>query len=60
MAQMLPETIAGALGLSQFGLLGEVVAALIAAFIVGNIMLTMTAVAGPWAKRKQTIIINKT
>ena len=54
MAQMLPETIAGALGLSQFGTLGEIVAALIAAFIIGNIMLTMTAVAGPWAKRKIT------
>nr|WP_276302134.1 complex I subunit 1 family protein [Halorussus sp. DT80] len=32
----------------------EAVAAFIAAFIVGNIMLTMTAVAGPWAKRKIT------
>ncbi len=54
MAQMLPDTIANVTGLSQFGTLGEIVAALIAAFIVGNIMLTMTAVAGPWAKRKIT------
>ena len=52
--QMLPETIANFTGLSQFGVIGEVVAAIIGAFIIGNIMLTMTAVAGPWAKRKIT------
>jgi len=49
---MLPERIADLLGLG--GPIGEVIAALIAAFIVGNIMLAMTGVAGPWAKRKIT------
>ena len=48
----LADTIAGLLGLS--GVLGEVVAALIGAFIIANLMLAMTAVAGPWAKRKIT------
>jgi NADH-quinone oxidoreductase subunit H len=49
---LLPERIADLLGLS--GALGEIVGALIGAFIVGNIMLAMTGVAGPWAKRKIT------
>jgi len=49
---MLPERIADLLGLG--GPIGELIAALIAAFIVGNIMLAMTGVAGPWAKRKIT------
>ncbi|SFG03188.1 NADH dehydrogenase subunit H [Halopelagius inordinatus] len=49
---LLPETIANALGLS--GLLGDVVGGLIGAFLIANIMLAMTAVAGPWAKRKIT------
>ena len=49
---MLPERIADLLGLG--GPIGEIIAALIAAFIVGNIMLAMTGVAGPWAKRKIT------
>ncbi|MFB6096588.1 MAG: NADH-quinone oxidoreductase subunit H [Haloferacaceae archaeon] len=49
---LLPDLIANALGIS--GTLGDFVAALIAAFIVGNIMLAMTGVAGPWAKRKIT------
>ncbi|XVH30849.1 complex I subunit 1/NuoH family protein [Haloferacaceae archaeon DSL9] len=49
---LLPETIADMLGLS--GPLGEIVASLIAAFLVGNIMLAFTGVAGPWAKRKIT------
>jgi len=48
----LPETIARLLGLS--GLLGDVVGSLIGAFVVANLMLAMTAVAGPWAKRKIT------
>jgi NADH-quinone oxidoreductase subunit H len=48
----LPETIAGALGLG--GTLGDVVGGLIGAFLIANIMLAMTAVAGPWAKRKIT------
>ncbi|WP_248896716.1 complex I subunit 1/NuoH family protein [Haloplanus halobius] len=50
--QTLPETIAGLLGVS--GTLGAVVGGLIGAFIIANIMLGMTAVAGPWAKRKIT------
>lgn len=52
MQAMLPETIANLLGLS--GLAGEVVGALIGAFLIANIMLLTTAVAGPWAKRKIT------
>jgi len=49
---LLPERIASLLGLG--GVAGEVVGALIGAFIVGNIMLAFTGVAGPWAKRKIT------
>ena len=49
---MLPERIADLLGLG--GVAGEVVGALLGAFIVGNIMLAFTGVAGPWAKRKIT------
>jgi NADH-quinone oxidoreductase subunit H len=48
----LPETISGALGLS--GTLGDIVGGLIGAFLIANIMLGMTALAGPWAKRKIT------
>ncbi|GAB6878646.1 NADH-quinone oxidoreductase subunit H [Halorubrum gandharaense] len=51
-AQLFPEFIADTLGLP--GVIGEVVAALIAAFVVGNIILAFTGVAGPWAKRKIT------
>ena len=49
---LLPEQIAGLLGLS--GTVGAAVGALIGAFIVGNVMLAQTGVAGPWAKRKIT------
>ena len=49
---LLPEGIANLFGLS--GPIGEAFAALIAALIVGNAMLAMTGVAGPWAKRKIT------
>src|SRR6056297_3327790 len=49
---MLPQRIADLLGLG--GVAGEVVGGLIGAFIVGNIMLAFTGVAGPWAKRKIT------
>jgi len=49
---LLPEGIADLLGLG--GPVGDVIATLLAAFIVGNIMLAMTGVAGPWAKRKIT------
>ncbi|MFC7155208.1 NADH-quinone oxidoreductase subunit H [Halomarina halobia] len=52
---MLPETIGELLGFgTNMGPLETFVAALIAAFIVGNIMLITTAIAGPWAKRKIT------
>jgi NADH-quinone oxidoreductase subunit H len=49
---LLPETLAGLLGGS--GVLTDIVTGFIAAFIIANIMLLMTAVAGPWAKRKIT------
>ncbi len=48
----LPETLNGLLPIG--GLAGEVVAAFIAAALIGTIMLANTAVAGPWAKRKIT------
>src|SRR6056297_2376248 len=51
---LLPETIGRALFGSQMSGWQELVSAFIAAFIVGNIMLAMTGVAGPWAKRKIT------
>ncbi|NGM69975.1 NADH-quinone oxidoreductase subunit H [Natronolimnobius sp. AArcel1] len=51
---LLPEHIGDLTGLSEFGVAGELIAAFLAAFIVGNIMLAMTGVAGPWAKRKIT------
>ncbi len=51
-AQLFPEFIVDTFWLP--GVLGEVVAALIAAFVVGNIVLAFTGVAGPWAKRKIT------
>ncbi|WP_410765217.1 complex I subunit 1/NuoH family protein [Haloferax sp. DFSO60] len=49
---VLPETISGLLGLE--GILGDVVGGLIGAFLIANIMLITTALAGPWAKRKIT------
>ncbi|RDZ65267.1 NADH-quinone oxidoreductase subunit H [Haloferax sp. Atlit-12N] len=49
---VLPDTISGLLGLE--GVLGDVVGGLVGAFLVANIMLIMTAFAGPWAKRKIT------
>ncbi len=51
---LLPERIADLTGLGQFGLAGELLAAFIGAFIIANIMLATTGVAGPWAKRKIT------
>ncbi|OIB56981.1 complex I subunit 1/NuoH family protein [Natrialba sp. SSL1] len=51
---LLPEHITELTGLDQFGLAGELLATFVAAFIVGNFILAMTGVAGPWAKRKIT------
>src|SRR6056297_107477 len=51
---LLPERIGELTGLDGFGLGGELLATFIAAFIIGNLMLAMTGVAGPWAKRKIT------
>ncbi|AXR78901.1 complex I subunit 1/NuoH family protein [Natrarchaeobaculum sulfurireducens] len=51
---LLPERLADLTGLGEFGVAGELLAAFVAAFIVANIMLAMTGVAGPWAKRKIT------
>jgi NADH-quinone oxidoreductase subunit H len=48
----LPESLGAVIPVG--GLLGEVIAAFVAAAIIGTIMLTNTAVAGPWAKRKIT------
>ena len=50
----LPDIISDALGLGGLGAAGEFLAALIGAAIIGTLMLTMTAIAGPWAKRKIT------
>ena len=49
----LPERIVEILPFGS-GPLGTAIAALIGAVIVGSLMMTMTAVAGPWAKRKVT------
>ncbi|MEF8881247.1 MAG: complex I subunit 1 family protein [Halapricum sp.] len=53
-AAPLPDTIAELLGLSGYGVVGEVIAGLLAATLVGSFVLLNTAVAGPWAKRKIT------
>ena len=49
---LLPEWLADALGLE--GAVGALIAGLIAAAIIANLMLAMAAIAGPWAKRKVT------
>jgi len=51
---LLPERIGELTGLDGFGLGGELLATFLAAFLIGNLMLAMTGVAGPWAKRKIT------
>ncbi|WP_049925673.1 complex I subunit 1/NuoH family protein [Halopiger goleimassiliensis] len=51
---LLPERIGEVTGLAEFGVLGELIASFVGAAIVGTLMLTTTAVAGPWAKRKIT------
>ena len=48
----LADSIAGMLGLD--GVVGAIVGGLIGAFIIANVMMATTAVAGPWAKRKIT------
>ncbi|HKJ57598.1 MAG TPA: complex I subunit 1 family protein [Halobacteriales archaeon] len=47
-----PDAIADLLGIGGVG--GEVLAALIGAFVIGNIMLIFSGIAGPWGKRKIT------
>ena len=49
---LLPERIAGLLGLS--GTVGQIVGGLLGAFLIANLLLVQTAIAGPWAKRKIT------
>ena len=49
---LLPEHLIDLLGLGGLGVVGEFIAALIAAFLIANLMLVMTGIAGPWAKRK--------
>jgi NADH-quinone oxidoreductase subunit H len=51
-ATPLPDTISDILGIGGFA--GELLSMLLGAALVGTIMLTMTAFAGPWAKRKIT------
>ncbi|GAA0279534.1 complex I subunit 1/NuoH family protein [Halobacterium noricense] len=51
-ATPLPDTIQDLLGIGGFA--GELLSMLLGAALVGTIMLTMTAFAGPWAKRKIT------
>ena len=51
---LLPERLGDMLRLDGFGLAGELVATFLAAAFVGSLMLAMTGVAGPWAKRKIT------
>ncbi len=51
---LLPEEIAHAIGGGNPSPPIELLSALIAAAVIGTIMLTMTAFAGPWAKRKIT------
>jgi NADH-quinone oxidoreductase subunit H len=43
-----------ALGLDAYGVAGEALAAFVVAAVIGTLMLTNTALAGPWAKRKIT------
>jgi len=43
-----------ALGLDAYGVAGEFLAAFAVAAVIGTLMLTNTALAGPWAKRKIT------
>ena len=47
-----PDAIAELLGVEGTG--GEFLAALIGAFVIGNILLVFAGIAGPWAKRKIT------
>ncbi len=51
---LLPERIADLTGLGEFGVAGELLAAFLGAFVIANLMMAMTGVAGPWAKRKIT------
>jgi NADH-quinone oxidoreductase subunit H len=48
------DTIVETAGLGAYGTAGEIVAALAGAALIGTLMMTNTALAGPWAKRKIT------
>jgi NADH-quinone oxidoreductase subunit H len=48
------DIIGGLLGFGQMSVAQELLAAFIGAAIIGTLMLTNTALAGPWAKRKIT------
>src|SRR6056297_596506 len=50
----LPETLANLLGLDPNSTPVMIVAAMIGAALIGTLMMTNTALAGPWAKRKIT------
>lgn len=54
MTLVLPERVVDWTGLDAFGIAGEFLAAFIAAFIVGNIVMALSAVLGVWGKRKIT------
>ncbi len=51
-AVLLPEWLASVLGID--GTVGVVVSSLVGAALIATLLLTMTGIAGPWAKRKIT------
>ena len=51
---LLPELLGELTGLAEFGVLGEMIAAFIGAFIIAAIMLGIVAVSAIWGKRKIT------
>ncbi len=54
MSIVLPDRLVDLIGLEAYGIPGEFVAGLIAAFIAANIMMVMAALLGIWGKRKIT------
>lgn len=51
---VLPDYLDDLLGLGEYGFAGEVIAALLAGFLVANLMLITAALLGVWGKRKIT------